>query len=82
MASYTITGPFDVLGQKPGTQLTEDQLVDSKIDWLIESGHIVRNDGTPVAADAASTIPPITESAPAVEDTTQTAAADTTTKEG
>ena len=39
--TYTITGPFPVLGQEPGTTLTDEQLVDFDVDWLIESGHII-----------------------------------------
>jgi hypothetical protein len=39
--TYTITGPFLVLGQEPGTTLTEEQLVGFDVDWLIESGHLI-----------------------------------------
>lgn len=39
--TYTITGPFPVLGQEPGTTLTDEQLDGFDVDWLIESGHIV-----------------------------------------
>jgi len=48
--TYTITGPFPVLGQEPGTTLIDEQLVDFDVDWLIESGHIV---ATSEAASAA-----------------------------
>lgn len=39
--TYTITGPFPVLDQEPGTTVTDEQLVDCNVDWLIESGHII-----------------------------------------
>jgi hypothetical protein len=39
--TYTITGPFPVLGQEPGTTLTDEQLDGFDVDWLIESGHII-----------------------------------------
>ena len=39
--TYTITGPFLVLGQEPGATLTDEQLVDLNVDALVESGHLI-----------------------------------------
>ena len=39
--TYTVTGPFTVAGQEPGSTLTDEQLAGLDIDWLVESGHII-----------------------------------------
>ena len=53
--TYTNTGPFPVLGQEPGTTLTDEQLVDFDVDWLIESGHIVAtSEAAPAAINQAA----------------------------
>ena len=39
--TYTVTGPFPVVGQDAGSTLTDEQLDGLDIDWLVESGHII-----------------------------------------
>ena len=74
MATYKVTGPFNVVGKEPGTILAKKDLADLNLDWLIESGHIESTDG----ASAPSETP---EAAPAAEVTNQAAEA-ITTQEG
>ena len=38
--TYTVTGPFPVVGQDAGSTLTDEQLDGLDIDWLVESGHL------------------------------------------
>lgn len=64
MPTYTITGPFKVLDQEPGTTLTEKQLVDCDVDWLIESGHIAAA-GAEATTSEAAPAEAITEADPA-----------------
>ena len=66
MATYKITGPLRVVGQEPGSILTDEDLADGDVAWLEEVGHITPTEAAP--ADAP-------EAAPA--ESTQAAPADT-----
>ena len=64
MATYTITGPFPVLGKQPGDSLSSTELAEWDIAWLTETGHIVE-DGAATPSEAAPAEVPATEAAPA-----------------
>lgn len=40
MATYKITGPLPVAGREPGDTLSDEDLADLNVDWLVELGHI------------------------------------------